>query len=285
MAITETVMEIGKINFQGNILPPSWFIHLKRDSGKPNAIAAVLLSEIVYWYRPSVIRDEATGQIVEYRKKFKADLLQRSYDSFAEQFGFTKRQVKDALKFLQDKGIIQLIFRHITTADGRKIPNVLFIDINPERVQEISYDRTAYMLQKNVTYPTPDRHTNTKTTTENTTQNMPAGAGPPVKASSRSMFTALADVCRYDMKLITGAQRGQLNQTEKRLREAGVVPRDLTDFDSWWKAHDWRGKKGEAPRPSQVREEWGKFAEWRKANGKHGGGFATGLGEGFASPG
>lgn len=96
-----------------------------------------------------------------------------------------------------------------------------------------------------------------------------------------SLFSTLAKVCRYDLKLITKAQRGQLNQTEKKLRTAGVTDDALGQFGGWWQANDWRGKKGEAPKPHQVREEWARFTDWRRKNGTHGGdvGFAAGLGK------
>ncbi|MFP1483844.1 hypothetical protein ACLB1S_19830 [Escherichia coli] len=36
-------------------------------------------SEIVYWYRPTEVRDEHTGALLGYRKRFQGDKLQRSY--------------------------------------------------------------------------------------------------------------------------------------------------------------------------------------------------------------
>ena len=177
-----TVLEVGQLHFEGNIIPGSWYEHLRRESGKTYAIAAILLSEIVYWHRPTEIRDEATGRVVERRKKFKADKLQRTYDSFANQFGFTKRQVKDALKFLQDKGLIDLEFRTITTKNGMKMGNVLFIDLHVAALREITYgqvrlnqrtpydEKTVEGVRKNVIGVTEKRQTNTETTTETTTE-------------------------------------------------------------------------------------------------------------------
>jgi hypothetical protein len=191
--VTKEVEQIGQINFTGNITPGSWYEHLRRPNGKPYTIAIVLLGEIVYWYRPTEIRDEATGKIVGLRKKFKADLVQRSYGSFVEQFGFTKRQVKAALKFLEEQGVISLNFRHITIQDGRKLPNVLFIGIYPARVREITHTRASDMLQNNVTYPTPEGETNTETTTEITTETTTKGNGadaPKRKPTGRNAIKA-----------------------------------------------------------------------------------------------
>lgn len=136
-AITPTVQAVGNIPFHGNIIPQKWFSHLVKESGKPDAIAAIVLSEIVYWYRPAEVRDETSGAIVEYRKRFKADLLQRSYESFAEQFGFSKNQIKAAFATLKDTGVVDTDFRTIE-ANGTRIGNVMFIRVIPERLAAIT---------------------------------------------------------------------------------------------------------------------------------------------------
>jgi hypothetical protein len=120
---------------------------------------------------------KTTGQIIGLKKRYKADKLQRSYGSFADQFGFTKRQVKDALKYLESLGIIDLDLRHITIKDGRTIPNVLFIGLDPVALRRITYnqreicdDKTEDTPRYSVGNGTPEGHTNTETTTENTTE-------------------------------------------------------------------------------------------------------------------
>jgi DNA-binding Lrp family transcriptional regulator len=75
--------------------------------------------------------------VIEMRKKFAADKLQRSYGAFAELYGFTKDQVKDALKRLEDKGLIELVFRH-PVVNGQKLGNVLYIGLNVDRLKEIT---------------------------------------------------------------------------------------------------------------------------------------------------
>jgi hypothetical protein len=190
MSGMDIVLAVGQLHFEGNIIPSSWFEHLRRESGKPYTTAIILLSEIVYWYRPKEVRSEATGQVIERRKKFKADKLQRTYDSFANQFGFTKRQVKDAMKFLRDEGIIDLDFRTITTASGTKMGNVLFIGLNVDALREITYgqkklnqrtpydEKTSQGIRKNVIGVTEKRQTNTENTTETTTETSGGGVSP-----------------------------------------------------------------------------------------------------------
>jgi len=77
-------------------------------------------------------------------------------------------------------------------------------------------------------------------------------------------FSALAKVCRFDLRLITKKQRGMLNVTEKALREGvGATPDQIAQFSEWWYNEYWKGKNGQAPAPSQVQEEWGQFRAWR----------------------
>jgi hypothetical protein len=59
---TAEVKAIGEINFRGNTIPHYWYNHLTFKNGKPNLNAIVILSEIVYWYRPTSNKDEKTGQ-------------------------------------------------------------------------------------------------------------------------------------------------------------------------------------------------------------------------------
>lgn len=63
----------------------------------------------------------ATDAVVGYRKRFKYDLLQRTYSLFAVAFGFTKEQVRDAMERLEELGVIWRELRHITTPKGQKL--------------------------------------------------------------------------------------------------------------------------------------------------------------------
>lgn len=85
------VDSIGKINIIGNIIPHTWYKSIHRESGKPYLNAIIILSDIVYWYRPIELRDEHSGEIIGYKKKFKGDLLQRSYQQLSTMFGISKR--------------------------------------------------------------------------------------------------------------------------------------------------------------------------------------------------
>lgn len=137
-APTPEVMAIGQINISGNVTPANWWKYIRLPSGRPDATAIALLSEIVYWYRPTEVRDEHTGALLGYRKRFQGDKLQRSYQAFAEQFGFGKRETADALKRLRDAGFITLDLRTVEMLDGVKCSNILFVGINPQAIAVIT---------------------------------------------------------------------------------------------------------------------------------------------------
>lgn len=204
---------IGQMNFTGNVIPITWCKKICFENGKPNLNAILILSDIVYWYRPREIRDENSGALIGYEKKFKADLLQRSYQSFSEQFGISKRQAKDAIDLLADMEIIYREFRNVDTKSGMLF-NVMFIGVNPDRLSEITFDhegdeenaesradtnqrRRSYVslqeggatecrevVHSNVTSPTIDVGTNTEITTENTTRDY----YNPINQSSDGLF-------------------------------------------------------------------------------------------------
>jgi hypothetical protein len=132
------VDKIGKMNISGNVIPASWYKTIVNKNGKPNLNAIVILADIIYWYRPTEIRDEATGQVIGMKKKFKSDKLQRSYGQFGNQFGLSKQQVTDAIIFLEKLGVIRREFRNMVL-NGQKCVNLLFIDINPQILYKITY--------------------------------------------------------------------------------------------------------------------------------------------------
>lgn len=130
------VLQIGQINFRGNVIDHGWFKTLTLDNGKPNIVAITILGEIVYWYKPTEVRSEESSQ-VQYKQKFKADTLQKSYQQLADSFGFTKRQVKEACDFLKERGLIKIEFRTILV-NGTKCNNVMYVEPVPEMIQKIS---------------------------------------------------------------------------------------------------------------------------------------------------
>ena len=181
------------IQLKGNVIHTQWFQTIQKG-GKADLLAINILAEIVYWYKPTQIRDEVTGQHLGYKKKYKADVLQKSYDSFATLFGVSKRQVQLAVVRLEELGVIKREFRTISQGN-MLMNNVLFIHLSIEKLKEISYPpkekdqplsqnnvtpitkkcntyhkNLSHLSQKNVTPVTRKRDTNTESTTESTTE-------------------------------------------------------------------------------------------------------------------
>lgn len=174
----DVVDQVGSIHLEGNVIPANWYQIFKMDNGKPDLNGIILLAEIVYWHRPAIVRDEDSGQIVSIKKKFKADLLQRSYQSFSDQFGFSKQQVREALDRLELFGVIKRHFRTID-ANNQKYNNVLFIElITPVlfKVTTLSLSKWGGSPSENVDPPHFKEETNTETTTENTTEKKKGGS-------------------------------------------------------------------------------------------------------------
>ena len=130
---------MDRIRISGNIIPQSWYKEILRDNGKPYLLAVTLLADIVYWYRPVEDRDESSGYVIGLRKRFRGDLLQKTYDEYANLYGESKRTIKAALDRLEELGLIRKVFRDIKLKNGTKIPNVMYIEIFPNRIEEISH--------------------------------------------------------------------------------------------------------------------------------------------------
>lgn len=128
---------MGKINIVGNLLPLSWLREITFDNGHADFAGAVILADLVYWYRPSVIHDPETGSI-RWKKKFKSDLVQLGYAEIQKRFNLSCNQAKDAMRRLEKRGLIQRHLRTITVG-GTRCNNALFIEIKPERIAEITY--------------------------------------------------------------------------------------------------------------------------------------------------
>lgn len=136
--VTPTVLEIEKISITGNVVPPSWYQAIKTKSGKTALLAINILADVVYWYRPTVIRDEETGAIISKSKKFKSDKLQRQYSQIVDFLGCSKEQAKEAVDLLVDLGLITREFRTVKTGT-MILNNVMFLEPIPPRIEEITY--------------------------------------------------------------------------------------------------------------------------------------------------
>ena len=148
MNTEKVIMDVKEMSITGNVIPINWFKTIrhkvnqknggKQKIGKPYLLAINILSDIVCWYRPSEIRDESTGQLMGYRKKFKSDMLQRSYAQIAELFGCSKREATNAIVRLEQIGVIKRHFRTLRS-DEFVANNVLFIELIPSKLKDITF--------------------------------------------------------------------------------------------------------------------------------------------------
>ena len=90
-----TVDAMGSIAISGNVIPEEWYKHiLKPTTGKPYLLAITILADLVYWHRPTEVRDERTGEVIGWKKKFHGEMLQKSYQEYANKFGESKKTIK-----------------------------------------------------------------------------------------------------------------------------------------------------------------------------------------------
>lgn len=173
-AIVDAISKLGI-----NSIPDAWYQNLRRQKTNTlNPLAVLVLWDLMYWYKWTEIKDESSGLVVGYKKKFKADLLQRSYSAIANKFGVTKRVAMETIMFLEELGVVKKECRTITVGE-QKIGNVLFIALVPEKVAEISefktlecntsYAETEDLLRSDVIAITSEGNTNTIISTDNST--------------------------------------------------------------------------------------------------------------------
>ncbi len=135
----QIVDRMGEVNFSGNITPQIWYQTILTDSGKPYYLAIAILSDIVYWYRPTEIRDENTGHVIGWGKKIQGDMLQRNYEHFAKMYGESKKTITRAIVRLENLGVIKRVFQNLTLENGSTLNNVLFLDLNVDRLIALTY--------------------------------------------------------------------------------------------------------------------------------------------------
>lgn len=127
------------LHLTGNISPDIWIQRLLHEkSQKPYWLAVWILSDVCYWYSPTEVRDEKTGAAKGYAKKYKGDLLQRSYADIMARTACEKKEAQRACKFLSDRGLIKIHFRTVVRGTT-KCPNVMFIEPKIEAIRALTY--------------------------------------------------------------------------------------------------------------------------------------------------
>lgn len=207
----EIVDQMKSLNITGNVIPPIWYKVFNNKeieseaSGKIRLLAINILADIVYWYRPTEIRDEKTGFVIGYKKKFKADLLQRSYDDLCQMFMCSKKDGQRAVAFLESFGVIKRVFRTLKVS-GITVANVLFLQLDVDILKSLTYPDILPYGQNS---PYPKTHTSTPkneivhTNTENTTQISSKTSFSKKESKDKSFDQIIKDFCKENEELET----------------------------------------------------------------------------------
>jgi len=201
--LPKAVEEIARLNFEGNVLPHSWYQHIKLASGKPDLTAMIILSEIIYWYRPYEVLDEGSGK-PRYQKKFKGDMFQSAAAYYEQKFGLTKDQARKALKRLDDLGLIRRELREIILR-GVKMNNVMFVEPVPANIAKITYSSLA-----ETEAPTDDSADDAAVAESCATCPLAAAATKPQDTPAPIGDAAPALIFDYGLKDLTDKQRDQI---------------------------------------------------------------------------
>jgi len=163
--------EMRGLRLEGDIIPVSWYEHIRKGKNKPDLEACIILANIVYWYRPTEIRSEENNNVISYKPKFKADKLQKSYQQYADFLGRPKTAIKRAIDNLVRLKLIKREFRNFTTKDGLRLTNVMYLEPIVKNIKAISYRKIIPPpIRKLGEVVQENSNTYTETTTEITTK-------------------------------------------------------------------------------------------------------------------
>ena len=133
---------MGSLNITGNVIPAIWYKTVLKENGKPYLLAIAILADIVYWYRPIEMRNQATGQILGWKKKFSGDILRQSYQYYADLFGESKKTVKAAIDRLEELCVVRREFRTVSYGEGLISNNVMYLELIPGQLYQLTYPET-----------------------------------------------------------------------------------------------------------------------------------------------
>ena len=97
-----------------------------RERGSERFLALMILADIDFLHKP-----KPNG-----RPRFNADLLQKSYQDYADLFGVSKKRVTCAFDYLEELGVIRRVWRNLGVKN-RGLSNVLFIDYRQHRLEQV----------------------------------------------------------------------------------------------------------------------------------------------------
>ncbi|MBO4617489.1 MAG: hypothetical protein J5717_09040 [Lachnospiraceae bacterium] len=219
---------VGKMNITGNVIPEAWYNTIVNSKGKLNMVAALVLSEIVYWYRPREIKKEDSNE-VEYQKRFQDDeFVQLGYNYLCKKFNLTVGPVREGIKLLESLGVVKRHLKDVKTRMGT-LHNVVYIELIPEGLERVTYpanvpdsDNTPSptcddILRKIETYPSDTGMTNTEITCETHTETTTTA---PVAVDSFSKSNELFKGLKLkdsDIKKILSVSKNDISKCKRAI--------------------------------------------------------------------
>lgn len=193
-------------------------------------------------------------------------VCQASLETIGEHVGLSARST---IKHMQK--LVELGYLEDTTPDLRNHPHT-YRDTGAVKIRGLIEATSGMKEVQSSDAGMKNLQSHTEESSEPTMKNLPLKKveSKDTHDGPRAIFVAMLEVCSINYDLMTDKQRGQLNVEGKALRDAGVTPDDVRAFGEWWIGHYWKGRDGQAPRPTQVREDWGRFEAWRQSNGTPG---------------
>lgn len=133
------VDEVSNLDIQGYTIPRNWYYTITNENGKPHYLAIAILATIVNAYQAREVRDEITGEVVDYVTKFEDDMYAFYYGEYEEQFGESHSTIKRAIVLLEKLRIVKRVLNTIMVKDVRRISNVVFIKLNVDALKEVTF--------------------------------------------------------------------------------------------------------------------------------------------------
>ncbi len=241
------VDRIGKMNITGNVIPEAWYHTVVSPNGKTNPNAILILSDIVYWYRPTEEREE-NGNTVKYVKKFRDnDYVQKSYDQLCSKFNLSQKQVRECLKLLESLGVVKRHFRNINTQMGT-LTNVMYIELIPDALERLtfpmdstdstddtrSFPNNKGILPKKETPISQDENTYTENKSEIKTKTSTTTSSNDVVAINKikSAFKGL-NLPDNDIMAIYNASNNNLDKCKAAVELALCQPSKIERLTGW----------------------------------------------------
>ena len=83
-----------------------------------------------------------------------------------------------------------------------------------------------------------------------------------------ALFMSLCEACDFDHKMGAALTKLNFEKAAKKSRELGRHPDEFRRFRLWFDAHNWKGKRGDAPKLKDIKDEWGGFLRWEREQSK-----------------